>query len=197
MQAYDLMRKKLHRFFMQQGGFTARDGFTPQGGFTLIELLVVIGVIGVLAAVILAVLDPLEQVNRGRDSGRISTVAQIGRAIQSYGTSRGSYPTVNADWQTTLKDAGEIKENVSVTTPSVSCGTSNFPVGNICFGLNGTADRIVWTVLDSKNSKAKASSTSTPCGQYVIAMYSTAKGQAGLACVADPAAIPTAVTTLY
>lgn len=174
-----------------------RTRFEGQKGFTLIELLVVIGVIGVLAAVILAVLDPLEQVNRGRDSGRISTVAQVGRAIQSYGTSRGSYPAVNVDWQTTLKDAGEIKETVSVTAPTTSCGSSNFDVGNICYGLNGTNDRLVWTVLESKNSKSKASSGSTPCGTYVIAMYSTAKGQAGLACVTDPAAVPTAVTTLY
>ena len=61
-------------------------------GFTLIELLIVIAVIGVLAAVILVAIDPIEQLARGRDAGRKSTNVQLGRALEAFYANTGSYP---------------------------------------------------------------------------------------------------------
>ena len=37
-------------------------------GFTLIELLVVIGILGILAAALVATIDPFEQLNKAQDS---------------------------------------------------------------------------------------------------------------------------------
>lgn len=61
-------------------------------GFTLIELLIVIAVIGVLAAVILVVVNPLAQLQRARDAGRQSDIRQITTAVESYMTVFSSYP---------------------------------------------------------------------------------------------------------
>jgi prepilin-type N-terminal cleavage/methylation domain-containing protein len=52
-------------------------------GFTLIELLVVIAIIGVLAAVVLLAINPAELLRRSRDSGRLSDLNSIRKAIDA------------------------------------------------------------------------------------------------------------------
>ncbi len=168
--------------------FSTTFSHSLRKGFTLIELLVVIAVLGILAAVVLVALDPLEQISRGRDSGRISSVAQLGHAIQAYATSSGNYPAVTSNWQQALIDAGEIKKTVEVSIAE-ECGPTNNMVGGICYAANGPSDVVLWTVLESKNSKLNASDTDTPCGDTVVAMYTTVKGQAGLACVSSPTVV--------
>src|ERR1700704_6424972 len=98
-------------------------------GFTLIELLIVIGVLGVLAAALLVALNPLEQLARGRDAGRLSSVNQLGRAMQNYVTQQGTnvYPVSGTTapavtWQTTyLVAAKEINNLVTVTPTTTVC----------------------------------------------------------------------------
>lgn len=62
------------------------------GGFTMIELLVVIAVIGVLAVAVLSSINPLEQINKGRDTKKRSDAAQILNAIDRYYASQEKYP---------------------------------------------------------------------------------------------------------
>jgi len=50
-------------------------------GFTLIELLVVIAIIGILTAVIVLVINPVEMMKKSRDSQRISDMGTIQTAI--------------------------------------------------------------------------------------------------------------------
>src|SRR6185503_11862870 len=97
-----------------------KKNFKSQSGFTLIELLVVIGVLGVLAGVMLVAINPLEQFARGRDSGRKTTVSQLGKAVQAYYTGRTTYPTAAATWITTLVTAGEVKSAPVQPTYSIS-----------------------------------------------------------------------------
>jgi len=65
-------------------------------GFTLIELLIVIAIVGVLAAVVLVALNPVERLKQARDSGRKSDIGQIATALESYFTSntQARYPTL-------------------------------------------------------------------------------------------------------
>lgn len=59
-------------------GFSAkREAF----GFTLVELLVVIAIIAILGAVVLLIINPLELNRRGRDSVRLTDLANLQQAI--------------------------------------------------------------------------------------------------------------------
>ncbi|MBI2013592.1 MAG: type II secretion system protein [Candidatus Colwellbacteria bacterium] len=53
-------------------------------GFTLIELLVVIGILAVLAAATILVINPAELFAQGRDSSRISDLQVVNSAISLY-----------------------------------------------------------------------------------------------------------------
>lgn len=63
-----------------------------QKGFTLIELLIVIAVLGVLAVAVLSAINPIEQINRGRDTGARSDAEQLISAVDRYYASKQTYP---------------------------------------------------------------------------------------------------------
>ncbi|HZZ98676.1 MAG TPA: type II secretion system protein [Candidatus Saccharimonadia bacterium] len=66
-----------------------------QLGFTLIELLVVISVIGVLAVAVLSAINPIEQINKGRDTGARSDAAELINADDRYFATQEIYPWNN------------------------------------------------------------------------------------------------------
>jgi prepilin-type N-terminal cleavage/methylation domain-containing protein len=61
-------------------------------GFTLIELLIVIAVLGILAVAVLSAINPIEQINRSRDTGSRSDAEQLLGAIDRYYATAGYYP---------------------------------------------------------------------------------------------------------
>lgn len=61
-------------------------------GFTLIELLIVIGVLGILAAGLLAAVDPFEQLKRGRDTNSKNASIEYSNALIRYFASHGVLP---------------------------------------------------------------------------------------------------------
>lgn len=65
-------------------------------GFTLIELIVVIAMLGVLATVLITIINPLGQLAKARDAGRVSTMAQIRGALDEYLISNGDFPPPNS-----------------------------------------------------------------------------------------------------
>jgi len=75
-------------------------------GFTLIELLIVIGIIGILAAAVIVVLNPAELLAQARDGTRLSDIDSVNSAINLYiasvddfdlnsGAATGTIATVN------------------------------------------------------------------------------------------------------
>lgn len=72
-------------------------------GFTMIELLIVIAVLGILAVAVLAAINPIEQINRGRDTGSRSDAEQLLSAIDRYYAAQGNYP-----WQVESTDTEEM-----------------------------------------------------------------------------------------
>jgi prepilin-type N-terminal cleavage/methylation domain-containing protein len=75
-------------------------------GFTLIELLIVIAILGVLAAAVIAAINPIKKINQAKDSTMKSNISQIVGALQaSFTTNLGVYPATLGALVTT----GEIK----------------------------------------------------------------------------------------
>ena len=61
-------------------------------GFTLIELLIVIAVLGILAVAVLSAINPVEQINRSRDTGTSSDAEQLLGAFDRYYAGVGYAP---------------------------------------------------------------------------------------------------------
>ncbi len=68
---------------------------SSQAGFTMIELLIVIAILGILAVAVLSAINPVEQINRGRDTGSRSDAEQVLSAIDRYNAFAGYYPWQN------------------------------------------------------------------------------------------------------
>jgi type IV pilus assembly protein PilE len=64
--------------------------FSSGKGFTLIELLVVLGILGILAAALLAAINPVEQLRKGQDTSLKTEAAEFVNADVRY------YSTTNA-----------------------------------------------------------------------------------------------------
>lgn len=164
-----------------------------RSGFTLIELLVVIAVLGILASVILIAINPTEQLARGRDAGRKTTVGQIGNAAQAFFTVRGgTYPTVAAYW-TEMIASQELKQDwADITATGYTACATNMHNG-MCYNLNaGATEAIVFARMESlaENSRCVAA---TPVAYFV---WSSFVGRGGRYCgtVAAPPAAGVALT---
>ena len=72
---------------------------SSKAGFTMIELLIVIAILGILATAVLSAINPIEQINRGRDTGTRSDAEQLLGAVERYNAFKGFAP-----WQTDTDD---------------------------------------------------------------------------------------------
>jgi|SRR3989344_8014732 len=172
-------------------------------GFTLIELLIVIAVLGVLAAVVLVAIDPVQQLARGRDAGRKSTIGQLGRAMQAYYTSTGVYPPetgVNS-WMGSpvspanniLVTSGEIKSfpaNPAYAVPGAGIPCSPNNVNGYCFDASAT-EIVIFARMESKSVISNCPAGS-PTAWYV---FSSAAGRSGGTCGTGATAPVPGITT--
>ncbi|MDE2102530.1 MAG: prepilin-type N-terminal cleavage/methylation domain-containing protein [Patescibacteria group bacterium] len=61
-----------------------QDKLSERDSFTLIELLIVIAIIGILAAVVVLVVNPAQLIAQGRDSTRVQDLSDINTALGEY-----------------------------------------------------------------------------------------------------------------
>jgi prepilin-type N-terminal cleavage/methylation domain-containing protein len=66
--------------------------FKRNSGFTLIELLVVIGILGVLAAALIATIDPFEQIKKAQDSNTKNAAVEFNDALLRYYATHNAFP---------------------------------------------------------------------------------------------------------
>lgn len=145
-------------------------------GFTMIELLIVIAVLGILAVAVLASINPIEQINRGRDTGSRSDAEQLISAIDRYYAAKGYYP-----WMT---------NGVSVNTTTDASGTPS--TGSLlqlnAAGVTVGADAVdVLTIMSSGGAaELKSSFTSRlvdPSASNFLAIYNSGvSGESTYAC---------------
>lgn len=64
-------------------------------GFTLVELLIVIGLLSVIALIVIAAINPLEQANRARDTRFKADGSQLLSSIERYFASHSNFPWVD------------------------------------------------------------------------------------------------------
>lgn len=80
--------------------------FMSKRGFTFIELIVVIAILGILSAIALSVLNPLEQFKKSMDIQRKNDIAQIQRAVEAYYQDFGKYPSNNTNYEMVVMVSG-------------------------------------------------------------------------------------------
>ena len=145
-------------------------------GFTLIELLIVIAILGVLAVVVLVAINPVQQLARTRDSGRISSVAQVGHAVEAFMASHnGSYPDTLAD----LVTSGELTAIPAMVNNNLSTLCTN-DVQGWCYLTDVTGGFVVWSALEADTNVELGT-----CGGTAYIAYMSSAGKACIVC-AEP-----------
>lgn len=116
-------------------------------GFTLIELLIVIVIIGILAGVVISIINPAKQQNRAKDANVQAAMNKAALAIQGYNSAYGTYPdglnvlqsltnavaigtTCVANGDTCVyqfQSSGTAIQNLDL--PATSCGTNGYAAG--------------------------------------------------------------------
>jgi prepilin-type N-terminal cleavage/methylation domain-containing protein len=65
-------------------------------GFTLIELLIVLFILAIITLIVIAALNPIEQLNKARDGGSRSNAENLLSAIERYQTANSEHPAIFA-----------------------------------------------------------------------------------------------------
>jgi prepilin-type N-terminal cleavage/methylation domain-containing protein len=97
-------------------------------GFTLIELLIVISVLGILAVAVLSAINPIEQINRSRDTGSRSDAEQLLGAVDRFYATQGYYPWKTSPILPAVTEAtawGIVADAVAVAPPGWGDGTTS------------------------------------------------------------------------
>ena len=66
-------------------------------GFTLVELLIVISLLGAIALIVIAAINPIEQANRARDTGFKADGGQLISAAERYFVGQSVFPWVSVN----------------------------------------------------------------------------------------------------
>jgi|GEM_PF-6093373 len=123
-------------------------------GYTLTELLIVISLLGILAAVLLATLDPFVQLKKARDAKRKTTLVRMKKQLDDYFNDNNKYP-VTVTFCQTSDDFSTSAVKTSICDP-VNSGSFKFTY--VSSGLTDIADQQWYKIYtDFENNKDQAS----------------------------------------
>ncbi len=94
-------------------------------GFSIIETIIVIAIFAILSVAVISILDPLEQINRGKDTSLIQTSETLTNAITRFSISQSRLPWTNEIQAVTLNSP----EGESIVTNIIVLGElkTSFP----------------------------------------------------------------------
>lgn len=154
------------------------NAFKGVKGFTLIELLVVIGILGILAAALIATIDPFEQLKKGRDTTTRNAALEYLNALTRYYATHGEFPwddgictaptaadqtlTDIVDCTTALEDEGELKEGFG---DAIAEGTGSGVAGDIKIRTvaNSADVRVCFSPTAKSNKNAPETKFDSSC----------------------------------
>jgi type II secretion system protein G len=160
-------------------------------GFTLIELLVVIAIIGVLAATSIALINPLQQFKKARDTKRKADLQQIRSALELYRSDNGTYPV--SDWVNSQGGANWIPglaPSYIKTMPTDPQNINSWPwSGGYTYayqsvttcGINGGTSYILTARIENSSDPDKNNNI-----QYGSCSWPAVAGYSGLYTVSSP-----------
>lgn len=116
-----------------------RESAVTVQGFTMIELLIVIAILGVLAVAVLSAINPVEQINRGRDTGSRSDAEQLISAIDRFNAFQAYYPWQSGGSDVVYRIVGAGTDLITWDAAGdVLQHTSNCQVSDLLSATNGT-----------------------------------------------------------
>lgn len=124
-----------------------------RAGFTMIELLVVIAVIGVLAVAVLSSINPIEQINKGRDTGHRSDAAQLINAIDRYYAIHEIYPWNDATYNTGLGGTDELATEILPNDANCASTTNVGMASDFCKIIDAAA--VPWLTALTDTAEVK------------------------------------------
>lgn len=109
-------------------------------GFTLFEILIVVVIIGILATVLVAAIDPLESIRKTNDTAMISVLTNIQNSFATYSANEGAMP-----WDDSDTASCDFVTNKPETLTSSATISSPYNSGNIAteLGANGCIKELV------------------------------------------------------
>lgn len=158
-------------------------------GFTLVELLIVIGLLGAIALIVIAAINPIEQANKARDARFRADASQLLSAIERYYASNSQFP-----WAVGCQGAGCSDPSLAFTftlpsDPLVGlCATSACSAG----GTLVTSDELKTEFLSRDWAHATVSTSSIMIGKAAGSSSSVYACFVPLAKASKDAALPSA-----
>lgn len=151
--------------------------FKSNKGFTLLELLIVVLIIGILAGVIISVVNPVAQQNRARDAITVSALNKVVLATESYYSAYGVVPQ-GSNFFNGLIDASTQPSGCNNSTTYCLFTINSVSLPNTCsssyLGKGSTQCNFYYLPIDSDsyNIVAKAHGSDS---LYVYRSTSTSK----------------------
>ena len=164
---------------------------SSQKGFTLIELLVVLGILGILAAALLASINPVEQIKKAQDTSLKNITTTFVSATQQYYSTHNALPwSTVANGGANCYSGGTTLSNVALSSLS-TCVTTLVSEGELKASFSNS-NNLNQAVITNPNPQTGSAQDVVACflpqsqsQQHDANTKYTQTGAAGASCISQ------------